>query len=284
MVMKKILVPIDFSQNAYKALYFAVEIAKVAKAEILLINVCDVVDSPFRKRTELEVKHKMPLEDAILLELTIIQKNIEESMHVKASAQLYAGHVSDTIVRAAKEHHADMIIMGTLGEAAFREKLMGSVAAAVIGKAVIPVMAVPLLSEWNIPKHILILVNHFEEDPGTIADPAFQLANMFNAKVTVAIFTDEDNAVAVDYVENSTGILAYEQKLKTIYRDTVMEPERIYGHKFQETLDEYIDEHYIDILVMLTHKRNFAGNLFHKSITKKMSYHTNIPLLAIPVA
>ena len=280
--MKKILVPTDFSPNANKALYYAVEIAKAAKAEILLVHVSDLVDSPFRDKTELEIKYKLPVDDAIQQEFAMIKKNVEDDKQLTISTQLYAGQVTATITRAAEENNADMIVMGTLGEAAFKEKLFGSITAAVIGKANIPVLAIPLLGEWDIPKHVLIVVNHFEEQP-TITNPAFELAALFNAKVTVAVFTDKDTAVAVDYLENTRNILAYEEKLKAVYTDTILEPVKLTGHKFQETLDEYIDENYVDILVMLTHKRNFAESIFNRSMTKKMSYHTNTPLLALPV-
>jgi len=280
--MKKILVPTDFSPNAAKALNFAAQIAKAAHAEILLLNVFDVVDTPFRDKTALEIKYNLPMEQALQLELDEEKKEVEETMQLVINTLVYGGPVVPSIIQAATENNADMIIMGTLGDSAFKEKLLGSITAAVIGKATIPVLAVPLLSEWDIPKHVLIVVNHFEEQPA-IAGPAFEIAALFNAKVTVAVFTDKDKAVAVDYVENARGVLAYEEKLKAVYKDTVLEPERLYGHKFQETLDEYIDENYVDILVMLTHKRSIAETIFNRSMTKKMSYHTNIPLLAVPV-
>lgn len=280
--MKKILVPTDFSANANKALKYAAEIAKNAKAEILLVNVCDAVDTPFTDKSFVEQKYNLPVEEATQKELLLLQKELSENYQLKVETQMYGGPVIPTIIQAVEENNADMIIMGTLGNVAFKEKLMGSVTAAIIGKATIPVLAVPLLSEWDIPKHILMVVNHFEEQTDN-TKPAFELAALFNAKVTVAVFTDKDSAVAVDYLENTRGIIAYEEKLKEVYKDIVLEPEKLDGHKFQETLDEYIDENNIDMLVMLTHKRSFPETIFHKSMTKKMSYHTNIPLLAIPV-
>jgi len=39
----------------------------------------------------------------------------------------------------------------------------------------------------------------------------------------------------------------------------------------------------IDILAMLTHKRSFTSSIFNRSMTKQMSYHAKVPLLAIPV-
>ncbi len=280
--MKKILVPTDFSPNANKALKYAAEIAKVAKAEMLIVNVCDAVNTPFTDKTIVEQKYNLPVEEATQKELLLLQKELKENYQLNVETQMYGGPVIPSVIQAAEENNADMIIMGTLGNAAFKEKLMGSVTAAIIGKTTIPVLAVPLLSEWEIPKHILLVSNHFDEEAEN-TKPAFDLAALFNAKVTVAVFTDKDKAVAVDYLENTRGILAYEEKLKAVYKETVLEPEKLDGHKFQETLDEYIDENYIDLLVMLTHKRSFTETIFHKSMTKKMSYHTNIPLLAIPV-
>jgi nucleotide-binding universal stress UspA family protein len=280
--MKKIIVPTDFSPNAGKALNFAVEIAKVAKASVLLVHVSDMVDIPFREKTALELKYNLPHDDCIQLELSNIQQDIETGKQFSIDTKLYAGHISTTIIQAAEENHADMIIMGTLGDAAFKEKLFGSITAAVIGKSTIPVLAVPILSEWDVPKHILMVVNHFEEDPA-MAKPAIELAALFDAKVTVVVFTDKQTAVPADYLENARGIVSYEEKLKAAFNDINLEPDRLYGNDFVETLDEYIDENYIDILVMLTHKRNLAESLFHRSMTKKMSYHTNTPLLAIPV-
>jgi nucleotide-binding universal stress UspA family protein len=280
--MKKIIVPTDFSPNAGKALNFAVEIAKVAKASVLLVHVSDMVDIPFREKTALELKYNLPNDDCIQLELSNIQKDIEAGKQFSIGTKLYAGHISTTIIQAAEENHADMIIMGTLGDAAFKEKLFGSITAAVIGKSTIPVLAVPILSEWDVPKHILMVVNHFEDDPA-MAKPAIELAALFEAKVTVVVFTDKQTAVPADYLENARGIVSYEEKLKAAFNDINLEPDRLYGNDFVETLDEYIDENYIDILVMLTHKRNLTESLFHRSMTKKMSYHTNTPLLAIPV-
>jgi hypothetical protein len=34
---------------------------------------------------------------------------------------------------------------------------------------------------------------------------------------------------------------------------------------------------------MTTHKRSFIGGIFKKSLTRKMSYHSKVPILAIPV-
>jgi nucleotide-binding universal stress UspA family protein len=55
----------------------------------------------------------------------------------------------------------------------------------------------------------------------------------------------------------------------------------IEGTDFSKTMQEFITEQDVDMLVMITHKRSFLENLFASSMTKKMSYHTKVPLLSL---
>lgn len=280
--MKTILVPTDFSLNATKALNFAVEIAAQAHASVILLNIDTLIENPFRAKTELEKKHGLPQNEAIQKELSEITKEIKDGMHINIRSERYGGAVVNAITQAADYHHADMIVMGTLGNAGAKEKLMGSVTAAVIGKVNIPVLAVPLLSEWAIPKNILLAVNHFDEKPAH-AKPIIDIARLFYAKITVAVFTDENKAVAANYIENNRGVGSYGEQLQSLYKDTNIETGKLYGKKFEETITDYIKAEEVDLIAMFTHKRGLVGSIFNRSMTKSMSYHTNIPLLAIPV-
>ncbi len=276
------MVPTDFSPNANKALDFAVEIASGARASIILVYVNDLLDTPFREKTALENKYGLPGEEAAEMELEMICKNIRESMRLDVTYQVFGGTVTSAILDAAKENNASLVVMGTLGNTGFKEKLVGSITAAIISKSDIPVMAVPILSEWQIPKNIMMAVNHFDERPAN-TEMVFKIARLFNSKVTVAVFTDEDDAEAADYLENTRGIISYGQELESIYKDIKVDAVRLYGHKFQESIDEFIAANQVDMLVMFTHKRNFIESVFNKSVSSKMSYHTNIPLITIPV-
>lgn len=276
------MVPTDFSPNANKALDFAVEIASGARASIILVYVNDLLDTPFREKTALENKYGLPGEEAAEMELEMICKNIRESMRLDVTYQVFGGTVTSAILDAAKENNASLVVMGTLGNTGFKEKLVGSITAAIISKSDIPVMAVPILSEWQIPKNIMMAVNHFDERPAN-TEMVFKIARLFNSKVTVAVFTDEDDAEAADYLENTRGIISYGQELESIYKDIKVDVVRLYGHKFQESIDEFIAANQVDMLVMFTHKRNFIESVFNKSVSSKMSYHTNIPLITIPV-
>lgn len=279
--MKKILLPTDFSLNTDKALNFAVQIAKQAKAEIFLVHACDLIDSPFKDNQTMYKEHNQTITDKANEKLSLLKKSIEITEHLFVNIKLYKGKVTDTILQVAEEHHANLIIMGTSGMAGLHEKIFGSKTAQIIGETNVPLIAVPPLYEWKLPEKILLAINNFEEQPGII-NPVIELAGLFNAIVHIAIFTDVDTAEAFDYLNHKRSITAYEEKLKSLYKNTSIKSVHLNGHRFQETLEEYILKQGIDILAMLTHKRTLLESIFNRSLTKKMSYHTQIPLLAIP--
>ncbi len=280
--MKKIIVPTDFSPNADKALDIAVQIAKQAKAEIVLVHVChDLIHTTFKDRQTMYNEYNQTMIDKANNQLLSLKKSIEDQEMYSITIKLYKGTVTDTILHACEKHHADLIIMGTLGEAGLMEKIFGSKTAWLIGKTSVPVMAVPVLSEYHIPQNILLAVNDFNQQPD-VMNPVFEIAGLFSAMIHLAIFTDVDSAEAVDYLTHKRNITAFEKKLKDRYKNLKIKSVHLSGHNFRETIEKYILEQRIDIVAMVTHKRTFLESIFNRSMTRKMSYHTRIPMLAIP--
>jgi hypothetical protein len=48
-----------------------------------------------------------------------------------------------------------------------------------------------------------------------------------------------------------------------------------------DAIEKQIEENHVDMLVMAKHSRSFFDRLFHRSLSKKMAYHTKIPLLVL---
>ncbi|MEI2738136.1 MAG: universal stress protein [Chitinophagaceae bacterium] len=280
--MKKILVPTDFSPNAARAIDYAVKIAKLNQATIFVIHACDEL-YPFTEEnmmTNSKYNHKVM--DEAFENLEIIQKSIEETEKVTVNIQLYSGTVIDTIPISAQELEADLIIMGTMGITGIKDKIFGSNTASVISNSTVPVLAIPLEYDWDAPSKILLAINHFDEVTD-ILHPVFDLAKVLNAEVKVAVFTDEDNASASDFLMDAKEIQFAEEKLRGKYRGLVIGAEHLSGRNFEDSINEYIDKNNIDLLAMTTHKRTLLGNIFNRSLTRKMSYHSKVPILAIPV-
>jgi hypothetical protein len=132
----------------------------------------------------------------------------------------------------------------------------------------VPVLAVPLLSEWTEPKKILVAVNDFTIKE-KMTNPVFQLANLYNAAVQVAVFTDTDDDYVEDFDEHKKKITVFGNKLKEQFPNTEIFAVHLAGKHFRETLQNWLNENKVDMLVMLTHRRNLIGSIFNSSMTKK---------------
>jgi len=280
--MKKILVPTDFSPNAARAIDYAVQIAKLNQATIYVIHACDNLDTLNMENVQLRREYNKKITDKAFDNLEMIRRSIEETEQVLVNIQLYSGPVNDTILLAAQEHNADLVIMGTLGISGIKEAIFGSKTAAVISNTTVPVLAIPLEYDWSPPSKFLLAINHFDE-VSDILYPVFDLAKTFKAEVRLTVFTDEDNIVSSNYLTDAREIKFAEDKLRKKYSDLVINAEHLTGRHFEESINEFIESNQIDLLAMMTHKRSFIGSIFNRSITRKMSYHSKVPILAIPV-
>jgi len=280
--MKKILVPTDFSPNADKALNYAVQVAKYAKARIILVHACDLLELTFKDRIALKKEYNRSIIAEARTKLAMLKKSIQETERVLITTKLYEGLIAETILHASKKHKIDMIVMGTMGNAALKGKILGSKTAGVIGKTNVPVLAVPLLSDWFEPKNILLAINNFKEGNETVIKPIFELAALFNAEVQIATFTDKDTAKAIDYITVERGGNAYIRQLNSRFKKANIQFVHLDGHTFNKTIEKHISNKEIDMVAMITHKRSFVKSIFNRSMTKRMSYHTKIPLLVLP--
>ena len=108
------------------------------------------------------------------------------------------------------------------------------------------------------------------------------LLEVFKATLDVVVFTDEDTADAAAFLEHGMNMAEYERKLKKQLNTQLLATTHLSGHEFEDALQDYIKSNGIDILAMITYQRSLWDRVFHPSVTRRMSYHTTIPLLVIP--
>jgi nucleotide-binding universal stress UspA family protein len=280
--MKKILVPTDFSNNAQKAVDYAVAIAEKADAEIILLNALAVVDTTFSSRKAVFEEYNNSLAADMREQLKDLQQTVEKKSTVKITTKFFKGSIADSILKCAVDEDVNLIVMGTRGASGIERMLWGSTTACIIGNTTIPVLAIPRGAEWKGLKNILFAIRHFEADDKTLI-PILKLAQLEAALVHVAVFTDTDDNDLADYIEHGRLLNAYKQTLPARYKDVQFKTEHLEGKEFEDTIEQYIKGYDIDMLVMTTHKRSFWNSMFNRSMTKSMAYQINIPLLAIPV-
>lgn len=278
--MKHILVPTDFSRQADNALNFAIQMAKIFPAEITLLHVFEMSGNMYTDYIGINKEFTDTVRNEVKQKLEDLREEFAQKEGIVVKWLVYQGTVNSEIHQAAEENDIDLIIMGTHGARGIRENLFGSQTWGVIRQSRIPVLVIPQDYSWKKPEKLLMATNQFEKQPA-ILDPLFQLSKIFDAHIQVAVFTEKEDEPEI-YPEHNRQIIEYEKELLAEYNDESLSTIHLYGEDFEQTLQEHISKAGIDILAMITYHRNFLDRMLHPSQTRRMAFHTSIPLLAIP--
>lgn len=279
--MKKILVPTDFSDNANKALDYAVAMASKANAEIILLNTFAAAETTLSPARALVEEYNRTIEADANDQLKALKEGVEAKYRVEIAVKLMTGGAKEAILSVAAEENVDLIVMGTRGTSGMERILWGSTTASVIGNSSVPVLAIPRGAGWKGIKNILFATRAFQANDKMFG-PILQLAELEGATVHLVIFTDTDDKDLVNYLEHSRLFYAYQDTLPARFKNLTFKIEHLEGKAFYETINQYVEEQSIDLMVMSTHKRNFWQSIFNRSMTKKMTTYSDIPLLALP--
>ena len=146
--MKKIILPVDFSDSSNKLVDYAINFAKDVNAEIHLIHAAptdigfvigDMGFQYFPEVEENEIKYE-------LKELNKLQERII-SNGVSCSHILKQGIAGDTILEFADEKAGDYIVVGSHGRSGVYDVFIGSLTKEITKKSKIPVLDVPCHDE-----------------------------------------------------------------------------------------------------------------------------------------
>jgi nucleotide-binding universal stress UspA family protein len=143
MQLQKILVPIDFSTHADRALERAIELAKLERGEIHLLHAYELPMTIGPAGAMLALSQEV---------LDRIRDGAREALEERASRVSAEGvkvqaHVMcdapvSAILTAAEKIGADLIVMGTHGRTGMKHVLLGSVAERTVRLASCPVLTV----------------------------------------------------------------------------------------------------------------------------------------------
>ncbi|MEZ5404635.1 MAG: universal stress protein [Verrucomicrobiia bacterium] len=138
--LKKILVPIDFSQPCLKAMDYALVLAQHFGSQIILVHVIRKINPATRivvDRPKLQNRLK---EEGQRLLNTFVKKHI--CLKVSLDKIIRTGVPFDEIVMTAKRYNVDAIVIATHGYSGLKHITMGSTAERVVRYAPCPVLVV----------------------------------------------------------------------------------------------------------------------------------------------
>lgn len=272
-MISKIVVPSDFSDAAKNALHYGIGLAKKAHAELQILHVNQValVDATIPAETyQLFVKE---IEDQTRENYAKLEQEILKNCGVPYTMHSRYGFVTDEICDFSQKHECDLIVMGTTGASGIAEILVGSNAASVVSKSVVPIMVVPPESGYKDMQRIVYATDYNEPEFPALVRLVYY-AELFNCPLDV-IHVKSD----ADRYFNSENNFFKKNKDKISYPH--IQYVEIEKGDIVQKINHYVEATGADLLVMAKHNRNFFDRLFHRSLSKKMAFHTHIPLLVL---
>lgn len=285
-----VLIPVDFSSYSLKACEFGFNFAKEYNAEVVLLHAyfSPIYTSslPYGDVFNYQVAEEETIRDMVQRvhsDINALSDSIKEKIdsgefpNIKYSCILREGIPEEEILRYSKENNPIITIMGTRGKNQKDLDLIGSVTAEVIDRNKSSVLAIPEntpFTSFNNVKNIAFLTN-FDQRDLVAFDSMISILKPFNFSVSLIHLSETKDTW--DEIKLA-GIKDYFQKQYPelqLYYDIVMEDDIL------SNFDKYVSDRKIDVITLISYKRNIFARLFNPSIARKMIFHTDTPLFVI---
>ncbi len=271
--MVNILVPTDFSPLSKFALKYAIKIANTLGGNITVLHIMTMT----RALRFTMMERVLPANSDVLKsaerELETLIKTLSEQYKSSKTIKYHVvrgAYFPSTLLREARKLRSGLIVMGTRGATGLTRAVLGSNTNSVIEVSHVPVLAVPEKAEFkgfrnvvyasdlsNLEEEMEILIRYIEKFESTI-----HLVHIIPPGGQIDVVEKEIEAVLrkFDYKDIITLVLVNDD--------------------LDSALDQYVQVSRADVLAMFTHELSFFEKVFDRSTTRKMAFHSRIPLLA----
>lgn len=275
--MKKILVPTDFSDTSKNAAEYAAQMAAdIPDCTLVLFNVYDtfVAGSDGSPLTESDDDRKVILNQALT--------NLSNELKSLAPATIECATVGDNslvdaIERYVRHEGIHMVVMGITGATPLEQIFMGSNTLQVVSRVVCPVLVVPPRAVYRKINNVMFTCD-FKDVENTVPRALIQsVLNDYQPDMKLHVV----NVDTEHYVELSEEYKAQREKLDKILKDYNREYYFIRMYDFLDAISQFTTDKNIDLILTIPRKHSFLSGLFKSSHTKKLAYHSHVPLLAV---
>lgn len=273
--MKRIIVPVDFSNVAESAFTFALEIASRYKAELLLFHNFEVpvVESQFFPVNYMDVYSSLEMAEFDFFKDKVAElRKIAEGKnlsHVAMSHILTDGDLLYNLKDVIQREKIDFVVMGTSGADNWFENLVGTNTGSLILDVNVPVLTIPENTKFK-EIQTVGFTTRFRDKDQIALESVLKFSKTFNSKVKCLYVKTENSDVSEETID----------KWRTKFTSKNVQFYIVYDDDVEGAVNDFLVSQEIDVLAMLTYKRSFFQKIFHSSMTKKMAQNLTIPVLA----
>lgn len=261
--MTTIIVPTDLSQVADNAARYAAQMIKgVYDVNFILYHV-------YENDEDKETAN-------ILLER--LKEELQSRHSIKVETRMEeGGDFIEALENQARHSDAHLIVMGITGKTGkskLEQVLMGSNTLKMIERNVCPVLVIPATAQYFEIKNVCLL-SDFKDVEKSIPDvPIKNVLNLFRPALHIV------NVNSDHYVSLTPEYMGERGRLLEMFQGFKPEFYFIGTYDLVETVQTFVADKNIDMLVTVPRNHSFFGNLFKTSKTKQLVYESTIPILA----
>lgn len=275
--MKNILLPTDFSDNAWSASIYALQLYAKEKCTFYFLHATNIEATT--PKVDLKSIYIEATKDKVRQELLGLKKiarvtnaNANHKFEIILSDKNLKTAINETILN----QDIELVVMGTKGVSSKIEAFFGSNTVNIINKIKdCPILIVPDKYEFVIPKEIAFPSDFNRQYNNKELQPLLDLTKLYDSNINVVHINTELNLS--DNQKNNRSILnKYLQK---------------YSHNFHwlpnytkkaSAIINFIEDSNINLLAMLNYKHSLIEKITHEPVIKKIGFHPTVPFLIIP--
>lgn len=268
--MTNVLIPTDFSENAWNAVKYAVNFFENSSCNFYILHVCSSTKKGKKILNDTHVSCQNQMHDIFRRIENLLPKNNNH----KFFKIIDSGYVVGSVRQQVDKNHIDFIVMGTKGASGLSKFPLGTNASNVITKVKCATVVVPENARYSNLKEIAFPTDFLS----IYSTQTLQAINN--------IVETHEASARVLHIKNSKTVLNEDQKRnKEILDDYLGENKHSFhfleNNQVETQVQDFVEDRKINLITMLAKNLNYFEKILFHPIHPETKYYTDIPFLVL---
>lgn len=277
---RKILLPTDFSENAFQAIKYALELYKDQRCLFFLLYVFYIKPTDIESLIGMEpgsdlfeaTKKKSENEFDKLLNSIAFGDNGNPN-HTFQTISVF-NEPLQAIKNIVEQKDIELIVMGTRGQTNTKSKIYGSTATDVMEKVRnCPVIVVPQLAKQELPKEIVFPTGYKTSFKKRELNYLIDITKICNASIKVLHISQTENL-------NDTQ-LQNKKLLDDYFEDVDHTFHELSNMSIPQAINCFVESRESDMVAFINRKHTFFASILNQPLVKGIAYTSKVPILVM---
>lgn len=272
--MNSILVPTDFSENAFVAAAYACALADATKQKVQLLHVYIALYSGFSEEGNSVKQIKWAETESAAAMKKLLEGLNSQFPHVDIEGECIKGFMIDVVTEKLKKNENSLVVMGTKGATNITESILGSTTYEVIKKSPVPVLVVPIDTPDFSFKRIGFFTAYNDHELDALM--ALQRATRLKPHLSMLHFYKKGDS------KPDKELARWQRKVEAAFPDWPVSCKAMPVEKVDiNAVTQEANADGLDLLVFVRPHKSFFEKIFRPSLTKAIANYPTIPSLFI---